>query len=289
LVFLLSIGIGLCLARLVRLTHENRGFEERLAALEKKQPVSADLKSASSQPVARISGSPADRELADQILATESAERRLDQVRGLKARTIDAATVESRIEQQKKVVDDLQENLRRLRVEKNALKQRSRVDQVNHANELKNDIDQVNAQLEQEKAALAGLNQELAQAKQTYGNNQFDLQAAQKIKDVQTQITEQNEVIQQLKDDRDDATSQLSYQKSVALSKDQEAIEELEANDQSLSDELAEEKDKLKSLQNEFLDGTESKASRQSLIKDAEANLQAQKAKLYKLQSTAKP
>lgn len=175
--------------------------------------------------------------------ANESFEREADLDSG--EMPAHPSSLHERIEQEKKAVEGLLENQRQIRGQISQLKKQRNQNQLNLQNEQKSVNDQYTNQITQVSQSIEQIQTQLDVAKKAYGTNQFDLVAAQSINELNAQMSVKNSTLQSLKEQRANENIQRSAQRTTTISQFQAELDELETNEQAISDQLAHERETL--------------------------------------------
>lgn len=245
IVFIISLGLGY--SKLSQLGNDTRDLHTQL------QTIQSRLGTLESQFIQRRSENQSI--LISKIRKAQETEQKASEQRGAyqpvdRDGNLDTAdsqntSLHDRIEQQKKTVDGLVETLRQVRLQISQAKKQRHQEQLTLQNEQKNINDQYSALISQTQQSIEQLQTQLDAAKQVYSTNQFDLQAAQSINDLRAQINTKTGTIQSLKEQRANDNIQKSSQRTSAISQAQQELDDLETNEQSVSDQLAHEREAL--------------------------------------------
>jgi chromosome segregation ATPase len=187
-----------------------------------------------------------------------------------------------KIAEEKQVIADLEQRLHDLHSQQDSLRNQDKYYQQQAGLTQKQADDQLKSQIAQQEETLREM---VEQAKTYRESSVVNPDYRQKYSEIRAQIDVQKAAIQQLKDQRTAVNAQWGYQKATSHTQNQQDLGSLGSSEQDLRTQLAREKAALQTMNQDMNSGVQSEKSLQVVIQNAQADFDAQKAKLADLQN----
>jgi hypothetical protein len=204
---------------------------------------------------------------------------RMDRNEGPGGREIPA--MQEKLAEQKSIVEDLDHSLKGVQAQQKALDhQGNQTIQQYGQNERQTDLD-AKAAIDAQQATLKSMQ---AQAKDLF-RNRNDYNAGLQLKALQTQITEQQQTVDQLKTQRAQAKQEYDAAKIGTSAQVGQQKQDLKRSEQDLQTRLSTEKSNLSKMERDVQSGNASKKASQDELHNAEADYNAKKAQVAETQA----